>query len=489
MDRIFVVFLPYLLGLMWRDPPGLSIALSSVGSFFIAGIAQTRWFRQSGDNLPITHRLLRPGFMFHLFFVAYHVVGAGFYALNAAGFGFFGRDLDPLEDVLKTIAVGQAWMLLAHASVTAGIKLVGFRYGPPKYVIRSIPPYSLIVVSLIALGVGTVSALIPGLWNLSQKLLDISATAILVEFALSVRRRRFINMAVTFLLLGINLTRMMISGWRGLVLFSGITLAALLYPLMPRRVVIGGSAFVLIWFLFLYPLGTLLRPLLWYVGVGRSAAVTLSLEPVLSMSLEERLEQIWGGLSGRANDMDAFGKYLEFVPGNRPYYGVELVKESMFGLVPRILWPGKPDLEQLSMERVYEAGVVPRESLVSAKSNFFQDAYLSGGGAGIVIACLLLGMLIMVISRTCERWFGGYDIGTCVIYVSLFGTTINMPSNFVFFVGGAWTSYLLMVGLLILGRARGWIVPARPGDRHRRKPLLLALIEYLEGRKPQRGEG
>lgn len=43
------------------------------------------------------------------------------------------------------IAACQRLMLLAHASVSAGMKLVGFRYGQPKYVIPYVPPYCLIV--------------------------------------------------------------------------------------------------------------------------------------------------------------------------------------------------------------------------------------------------------------------------------------------------------------------------------------------------------
>ena len=83
MNRIVILFLPSLLGLLWQSDPGISIAWSLAGSLFIAIIAQTRWFTESTENLPVSHRLLRPLFIYHFFFLGYHVVGAGFHALDS----------------------------------------------------------------------------------------------------------------------------------------------------------------------------------------------------------------------------------------------------------------------------------------------------------------------------------------------------------------------------------------------------------------------
>jgi hypothetical protein len=58
-------------------------------------------------------------------------------------------------------------------------------------------------------------------------------------------------------------------------------------------------------------------------------------------------------------------------------------------LVPCVLWPEKPDLERLAMQRAYDAGIVLEETSVSAKSSLYIDAYLSGGALAIVLACLI----------------------------------------------------------------------------------------------------
>ncbi len=66
----------------------------------------------------------------------------------------------------------------------------------------------------------------------------------------------------------------------------------------------------------------------------------------------------------------------------------------------------------------------------------------------------------MLISRVCERLFGGYEIGTCLIFTSLFAKAVNSPPNFLFFVGTVLTSLVIMFALFFLGRVTGWILPA-----------------------------
>jgi hypothetical protein len=466
MARIAVLFLPFIIGLAWRDLPQLSIAWSLAGSFFIAAIAQTEWFRQSRKRLRVREHLLRPATMFHLYFLAYHVVGGAFHALDAAGYGVWGRIAEPSEYRLSMIAAAQQWMLLAHASVTAGMKIAGFRYDEPRYVIPRLPPYTLIILSFICLGVGTVFMSFPALFNLGGRVLSLGTTAVLVEFALSIWRRRFDQAVITSPLLVYSLVQQGLSGWKGPMLYSVLMVGAMLYPRMPRRVVLGCAAFLLFWALYLHPFGIALRPLLWYEGVPRQEATAISLDYALTMPLDQRLDQAWKMMAGRANDLYQFQKYLEYVPGTRPYFGLELVKQALMAFVPRLLWPDKPDLERLAMVRVYEAGVVSEQAVVSAKSNYYQDAYMSGGWPAIIVAGLFLGVLMMLIGRLCERLFGGYEIGTCLIYTGLFAWPLHFAQNFEFFVGGILTGFPIVLGLFYAGQVMGWIQPS-PSIRRR----------------------
>lgn len=462
MDRILVIFLPYIFGWLWEELPAFSTAWSLAGSVFIAGISQTRWFRQSGESVPVTHRLLRPVSTYQFYFLGFHVAGGMFYALNAAGYSFWGRIAIPQEDALSTIAFCQRLMLLAHTSVTAGMKLAGFRYDQPRYVIPSIPPYSLIVVSFISLGAATVATMVPGLWALGIKFLDISFTAVLVETWLSVRRGRFTNMMVTIALLVFNLISQILTGWKGLVLWSSIALGSMFYPMMPRRVVVGGLAFALFWAMYLYPFGQMMRSLTWTSSIDQDTAIAISLDYALNIPLEDRLDNFWQVMVTRTNEIWAFEKYVNYTPKLRSYYGFDIAEESLVSLIPRILWSEKPDLERLAMQRVYDAGVIMEDSTVSAKTSFYQDAYLSGGALAIVLACLIFGMVTMLISKTCERLFGGYDIGTCLVYTSLFAFWLNSGPNFLFFVGVIWGSLASLFAIFLVGRFMGWIVPAWP---------------------------
>src|SRR5439155_18492453 len=160
-------------------------------------------------------------------------------------------------------------MLLAHARVAACMKLVSFRYNPRKYLIPNVPPYSLVVLSFVCLGLGSMLASIQSLSNLGQRILQVASTAVLVEIAFAVAQRDFRNLIMALMVLLLNLLSQILSGWRGLALWTMIALCALLYPLMPRRMLFGGLAFALFWALYLHPFGTALRPLIWHDHLDR----------------------------------------------------------------------------------------------------------------------------------------------------------------------------------------------------------------------------
>jgi hypothetical protein len=472
--RIAILFLPSLIGLMWLDEPEISIVWSLAGSLFIAVIAQTRWFRLPGDDVPITYRLLHPSFMYHLFFVGNHVLGGAFYALNNAGYTFW-TPVDPSEYGMTLNATAQGFMLLAHASTTAGMKLAGLRYDPPKYQIQYVPPYSLLIFSLVCLGLGNMLGSGPTLRNFSQKILQVASTAVLVEIAFAVAQRNIHNFLIALVLLLLNLLSQILSGWRGLALWTMITLCALLYPLMPRRVLFVGIAFALFWAFYLHPFGTALRPLIWYEQVDSKTAAMISMDVALNMSLRERLDNASKVMVGRANELYQFEKYLSYVPDVHPYFRLDLVQEALIGLVPRVAWPEKPNLERVAMQRVYDAGIVLEQADVSAKSNFYQDAYLSWGWAAVILVCLMLGFIIIIISHAAERLFGGYEIGTCLIFTGLFGDLIQNAPNFLFLVGSVCSSLVVMYGLFFLGRATGWIVPNRTSKSYAAESLGVTL--------------
>ena len=484
--RLVLIFSPLVIGPVLFDIPEYSIAWSLAASVFIATVAQTNWFRESAYDKSFTHSLLRPGSMFHILFVSYHIIGGTIYAVNGSGHSLFGTVVSDLTYDPTFMSKCQRLMLLSHASVTAGMKLVGFGYNQPQFRLRSIPPYHLTVVSFVSLGISRTAVSFSGLGHFADTVAAISATAILVEIYMCLRYRRYGNLAVALVPLGMNLINQAVSGWKGLVLLTVLTLAALLYNLMPKRVLVVGTIFLFFWALYFYPFGLALRPLLWYKAVPQNIAVEMSINKTLSLSFEERLNVIWASFSARANDLVQFRKYIEFVPARHPYYGFDIVRNALIALIPRTFSPEKPDMEVVSMQRVYEAGVVSKQATVSAKSSFYQDAYLSGDWPVVILASLLFGFLIMVISHTCERLFGGYEIGTCLIFTGLFADAVNSPPNFLFFVGTILSSLLVMIVMFFLGKATGWILPTdnsmAPAVSHAEDLRMVTLAGEHAGR-------
>jgi hypothetical protein len=152
----------------------------------------------------------------------------------------------------------------------------------------------------------------------------------------------------------------------------------------------------------------------------------------------------WDFLTYRLSEIDMFTKYVESTPEKVDYYGTQILKQSAIVLVPRVFWPSKPVTEDLVMQRVYDAGVVNRNSDVSAKPAFIVDAYLSYGSIGIFICLFAYGAIAQIISQKCEYLFGGYTLGTALIFSGLF-QIMWRGLSFEFLINAVFWSYITML--------------------------------------------
>ena len=141
-----------------------------------------------------------------------------------------------------------------------------------------------------------------------------------------------------------------------------------------------------------------------------------------------------------------FTKFVSSTPSEVDYYGLQILKQSALAIIPRIFWESKPTTENLIMERVYNAGVVYRGSNVSAKPPFIVDAYLSGGIFGIFICLFAYGAIAQSISIKAEYLFGGYILGTALIFSSLF-QILWRGLSFEFLINSVFWSYISMLVL------------------------------------------
>jgi hypothetical protein len=151
----------------------------------------------------------------------------------------------------------------------------------------------------------------------------------------------------------------------------------------------------------------------------------------------------WDFLVFRLSEIDMFTEFVQSTPDKIDFYGFKLLEQSFIAIVPRIFWPSKPSTEDLIMQRVYDAGVINRNSTVSAKPAFVVDAYLSGGAFGVFISLLIYGCVAQYISVKAETLFGGYLLGSALIFSGLF-QIFWRGLSFEFIINTVFWSYITM---------------------------------------------
>ena len=99
---------------------------------------------------------------------------------------------------------------------------------------------------------------------------------------------------------------------------------------------------------------------------------------------------------------------------------------------------------QWSESIAHDAGVVNRNSNVSAKPAFIADAYLSYGAFGIFIFLFAYGAVAQAIACKAEMLFGGYILGTALIFSGLF-QIFWRGLSFEFLINSVFWSYITML--------------------------------------------
>jgi hypothetical protein len=166
----------------------------------------------------------------------------------------------------------------------------------------------------------------------------------------------------------------------------------------------------------------------------------------------------WEFLTNRFSEIGMFTTYVKQVPDQYPYYGTEIIQNSLIALIPRVLWNEKPNTERLAMKRVYKAGVANQSSVVSAKTRPVVDAYLSAGMPGVFIAMLIYGVLAQAICNRAEYLFGGYQFGCMIIFNGLF-QPLWRGNTFEFLINNILYAYILMIVLHWILRKTRIITP------------------------------
>nr|WP_294943203.1 hypothetical protein [uncultured Mucilaginibacter sp.] len=441
-ERFIVLFIPWILASLFQSDQLVSYWIAWGGSFLIFFSTLTGWVKPIPDDRPFSEQLMRPLFIMHIIFAGYMSCTSVFYMLNALGYENFVKTGLALVDPKKIEAIAQCqrYYCLGHAAFISGV-LAFMKYPKKKkyYIEKGAIADLLLKVAVISFPVANIFMRLPGLSQLSFQLSSLSFIAGTLALAFAIPLKKPVNTIICSLLYAFNFYQALVSGFKEPIIISIMVLGLFLYPNYKKFVLLTFIPLLFFCFLVLPAYVNSFRATAWSDDLDADAAAQQSIDVALDGENDN-----WDFLVLRLSEIDMFIAFTQSTPANIPYYGTKLLKQSIIVVVPRIFWPSKPITEALVMERVYDAGVVNRLSNVSAKPAYIVDAYLSGGIPGIFIALFAYGAIAQIISIKAEELFGGYILGTALIFSGLF-QIFWRGLSFEFIINAVFWSYISML--------------------------------------------
>ncbi len=427
-ERYLILFIPWILSLLFINFPELSYLLAWLGSFFIFYLSMSGYIKPIPNDLSFAEQIMRPLFLTQFIFAGYMCITSIFYFLNT--FLNFEETLSPVNiHQLELVAQCQRFYCLAHAALATGILMVMKYPIKPVYKIKyTYMPTFLINTALFLLPISFLFSIIPGLNQLYYQVTSLSfiAGTLALALALGIPTRKTGNMVLCGFLYMFNFYQALITGFKEPIIINILVLGVFLYPFYKKAILLIFVPLLILLFLYLPTYNRVFRERAWtgeesVEDATQAALIATTNDGNDGNDDDDDFEKTnWEFLTGRFSEISMFTQYVKSTPDMVDYYGLGIIKQSITLIIPRILWPEKPITEQLSMERVYNAGVIESSSNVSAKPAVIVDAYLSGGKFGIFLTFLIYGVLAQYISSKAEKLFGGYLLGTALIYSGLF---------------------------------------------------------------------
>jgi len=399
---------------------------------------------------------MRPIFLVQIVFAGYTCCTSIFFFLSVLGYeNFHKTNLFYLVDVnsLAITAECQRYYCLGHAAFVTGI-LMFMKY-PIKqkyYYNKEKLPNLLLLFALISFPLSEVFLHVPGLSQFYTQLNTLSFISGTLALAFAIPLKNIRNTVICLALFLFNFYQAIISGFKEPIIISIMVLGLFLYPSYKKLVVVIFIPLLLLIFFLLPTFNTVFRANAWSGDTNTDDATQLALDATLNGSAGLG-DTNWQFLTSRLSEISMFTKFVQSTPDNIPYYKTKILQQSAEAIVPRLFWPSKPNTEDLIMERVYDAGVIYRGEEVSAKPAFIVDAYLSYGGWGILMAMFAYGALAQLIANKAEELFGGYILGTALIFSGLF-QSFWRGLSFEFIINVIFWSYVSMLIIFKVLRAK-----------------------------------
>jgi|SRR6185503_4614813 len=458
VEKYILLYLPWGLSLLLQSNPIVSYFTAWLGSFFIFYVTLTGKIRPLPTDLPLASQLMRPIFIVQIVFAGYMACTSIFYFLSVLGYQNFhklGAYVLIDQEAIELTARCQRYYCLGHAAFITGILL--FMKYPIKtryYVEHGKLAKLVLQLALISFPLSLILVRIPGLDQFNVQLSSLSFISGTLALAFAIQEKNKATIWICVALYIFNFYEAFISGYKEPIIVSVMVLGIFLYPIYKKLVTIIFIPALLLLFSFLPAYVSAFRGSAWSGGETAENASQEALDAALNQ--DQSGDTNWDFLVFRLSEVDMFNRYIKSTPEYVDYYRFTLLEQSAFAIIPRVLWPGKPNTEALIMERVYNAGVINRGSDVSAKPAFIVDAYLSYGPLGIVLFLFAYGAFAQAISIKAEKLFGGYVLGTALIFSGLFqtfwrGLSLEFLVNIIFW------SYVSMMIIFWILRSKNFI--------------------------------
>src|ERR1700749_665854 len=123
-NKIFILFLPWLIALIFQNFLVFSYFTAWLGSFLIFGLTLSGWARPIPKDRAIAEQLMRPIFLVQITFAGYMATTSIFYFLDTMGYIYFhpsGLSMLVDQERLAGLAQSQRYYCLGHASMVTGI--------------------------------------------------------------------------------------------------------------------------------------------------------------------------------------------------------------------------------------------------------------------------------------------------------------------------------------------------------------------------------
>jgi len=446
-ERFFALYLPWIFSWLLSSFPQQSYLVAWCGSFIILFLTMSGWVKPIPADRSLGEQIMRPLFLTQVIFAGYMSCSTIFYFFNQLGYENFhltNQLFKPDQHKIEIIAVCQRYYCLGHAAFATGI-LLFMRYPVQKKHQLQKPDIAnlLLNFALILIPASLFFVFVPGLNQFAIQFSTLSFITATLALAFAIPLHRTANILISGGLFIFNFYKSFLSGYKEPIIVSMLVLGIFLYPLYKRTVILVFTPFLLILFLVLPTYNQVFRQNAWSGDLSAEDASKVALDAALNNSSELESSN-WTFLVFRLSEIDMFIKYVQSTPKQVDFYGFKMISQSIQSLIPRVFWPSKPNTEDMIMERVFNAGIASKEMNVSAKPALVADAYLFAGGTGVFFILLIYGSASQLISQKAESLFGGYLLGSALIFSGLF-QMFWRGLSFEFLINSIFWSYISML--------------------------------------------